>query len=377
MTLLISLAGAFCTVASLLHIASVLVAIRRIRRSDKSPAGPPYADEVTILRPVCGFENFSMETLGSVFDLDHAHHEILFCVANYNDPAVPLVQHLIAANPDVQARLLVGNERVGSNPKLNNLVKGWHAAKHPWVVMADSNVMMPRDYIRRLFASWRGDTGLVCSPPVGCAPDGMWAELECAFLNTYQARWQLFADSIGTGFAQGKSMLWRRDVLESSGGIHALAAEVAEDAAATKLVHRQDLRVRLVDRPFEQPLGHRTAAEFWRRQLRWARLRRGTFKGLFACEIFAGALPPLFACALSAAAIDGPVIGVSAAFASAWYATEALLAIAAGWHLSWRSIALWMLRDLMLPVLWLAGWMGNDFVWRGNEMGLADRSSTA
>src|SRR5262249_12143037 len=150
----------------------------------------------------------------------------------------------------------------------------------------DSNVMMPRDYIQRLFAAWRSDTGLVCSPPVGCAPDGLWAEFECAFLNTYQARWQSFADGIGTGFAQGKSMLWRRDILESCGGIRALAAELAEDAAATKLVRRQELRVRLVDRPFQQPLGHRTAAEFWRRQLRWARLRRGTFKFVFAFEIF-------------------------------------------------------------------------------------------
>jgi ceramide glucosyltransferase len=376
MTLLISLAGAFCAVAGLLHVASTLIAIWRIRRSDRTPT-LPHADAVTILRPVCGLENFSAETLGSAFHLDHTSYEVLFCVANYNDPVVPLLLQLIAAHPDVPVRLLVGNERIGANPKLNNLFKGWHAARHPWVVMADSNVMMPRDYIQRLFAAWRGDTGLVCSPPVGCAPDGLWAELECAVLNTYQARWQSFADGIGTGFAQGKSMLWRRDVLEAGGGIRALAAEIAEDAAATKLVHRHGLRVRLVDRPFEQPLGHRTAAELWRRQLRWARLRRASFKFLFACEIFAGVLPPLVACVLWTAAMDGPVIGVAAAFAAAWYAAESLLAYVAGWHLSWRSVALWMLRDLMLPALWAASWMGNDFVWRGNEMGLADRSSTA
>ena len=50
-------------------------------------------------------------------------------------------------------------------------------------------------------------------------------------------------------------MLWRRDVLDSGGGIEALGVEIAEDAASTKLVHRAGLRAHLVDRPFAQPLG--------------------------------------------------------------------------------------------------------------------------
>jgi len=40
------------------------------------------------------------------------------------------------------------------------------------------------------------------------------------------------------GFAQGKVMFMRRDLLEPAGGIRALAADLAEDAAATKLVRR-------------------------------------------------------------------------------------------------------------------------------------------
>jgi cellulose synthase/poly-beta-1,6-N-acetylglucosamine synthase-like glycosyltransferase len=156
------------------------------------------------------------------------------------------------------------------------VLKGWRAARHDWIVIADSNVLMPRDYIERLFASWRADTGLVASPPIGCRPQGLWAELECAFLNTYQARWQYLADALGFGFAQGKTMLWRRADLERAGGIAALAREVAEDAASTKVVRSAGLKVRLVDRPFPQPLGYRSAAEVWSRQLRWARLRRAS-----------------------------------------------------------------------------------------------------
>src|SRR5262249_43084837 len=117
--------------------------------------------------------------------------------------AAPLVRRLIAAHPHVPARLLIGNETISDNPKLNNVYKGWRAAAYDWIVMAESNVLMPRDYIELLRAAWRADTGVVSSPPAGCRPQGFWAELECAFLNTYQLRWQYAAAAIGLDFAQG------------------------------------------------------------------------------------------------------------------------------------------------------------------------------
>jgi ceramide glucosyltransferase len=202
---------------------------------------------------------------------------------------------------------------------------------------------------------------------VGCRPAGFWAELECAFLNTYQARFQYAADTLGIGFAQGKSMLWRRNILERAGGIRALASELAEDAAATKVVRRAGLRVRLVDAPFEQPLGHRSAAEVWRRQVRWARLRRTSFKVYFMPEILAGAAWPLMAAAFAAAQSDLSFAGVPA-LAAVWYGCEAVLAWAAGWHLTVRSPLAWALRDLLLPAIWFNGWLGSTFVWRGNQM---------
>jgi ceramide glucosyltransferase len=376
MTPLILSTGAICAALSLLHVAGIVIAIARVR---KSAAGHCVADDgagVSIIRPVCGVENFAEEALGSSFRLAYPRHEILFCVAQPNDPVVPLVRRLIAANPRIPARLLAGNDRISANPKLNNVVKGWAAAQYDWIVMADSNVLMRRDMLERLLAAWRPDTGLVCSPPVGCRPDGLWAELECAFLNTYQARWQLMADSVGIGFAQGKTMLWRRDILEAAGGIRALAAEMAEDAAATKLVRGLGLRVRLVDAPFAQPLGWRSAADVWQRQVRWSRLRRDTFRLFFIPEILTGGLVPLVACLICAMAADWPAPIVAAAFAAAWYGGEALLAHAAGWHLSYRSPFVWVLRDALLPALWLAGW-GRDFVWRGTVMRIAHRGLSA
>jgi ceramide glucosyltransferase len=377
MTTLILIAGLFCALAAALHVGSILVAMKRVRNAATRGSVLAANEGITIVRPVCGVENFSEQTLASAFHLDHPRYEILFCVADAADPVIPLVRRLMAAYPNVASQLLVGNDPISTNPKLNNIVKGWAAAKYRWIVMTDSNVLMPHDYLAQLVATWQGDTGLVCSPPVGCAPYGIWAELECTILNTYQARWQLFADSIGMGFAQGKNMLWRKDIMEKGGGIRLLASEVAEDAAATKLVRYQGLRVRLVDKPFEQPLGRRTATEIWQRQLRWARLRRDTFKLYFVLELFSGGIPPIVACLACAMAADLPVVATVTFFATGWYALELLLARAAGWYWSWRSPMLFIIRDLVLPVLWLASWVGNEFVWRGNQMRVANSGSPA
>ena len=369
MTAPILAAATFCIAATAIHIASIVVAIVRFRRSmlGEAPSARKFPP-ISLVRPLCGIDNFAADTLRSTFDLDYPRCEILFCVASAKDPVVPLVEALMAERPEAGAKLLVGDEKVSSNPKLNNVLKGWRAARHDWIVIADSNVLMPRDYIDRLFASWRADTGLVASPPIGCRPQGVWAELECAFLNAYQARWQYLADSLGFGFAQGKTMLWRRPDLERAGGIPALAREVAEDAASTKVVRGAGLKVRLVDRPFPQPLGYRSAADVWRRQMRWARLRRASFLSYFLPEALSGGVLPMIALALVAAAVGLPPVLSVTAFAIAWYGGEMLLAAAAGWHLSLLYPLYGLARDLLLPVLFVGALHGDDFVWRGNEM---------
>jgi ceramide glucosyltransferase len=369
MNLLLLFAGAFCIVAILLHFASIFVVTLRFHKRETCVTDDTAG--VSILRPVCGIENFIEETLETTFQLVYPRYEIVFCVADANDLVIPIVQRLIAAHLDIEARLLIGKATVSTNPKLNNLIKGWHAARYDWVLMADSNVLMPKDHLQRMLSAWRHDTGLVCSPPIGGAPRSVWAELECAFLNTYQGRWQYFADSFGLGFAQGKSMLWRRELLDLAGGIEVLGSEMAEDAAATKAIRALGLRVRLVADPFVQPLGHRSAVDVWRRQLRWARLRRITFKLFFILEIFAGIVPPLAVGVAVAATAGWPIIGTIMPLVIAWYAGEAFLAYSAGWQLSLWSVPIWILRDALSPALWIAAWVGNEFEWRGNAMSVA------
>jgi ceramide glucosyltransferase len=368
MTALILALATFCIIAVAGQILSITIALFRFRRAPRSPPFEQQLPPVSLVRPLCGLDNYAVDTLRSTFDLDYPHYEILFCVASAKDAVVPLVEALMARHSQANARLLVGDDRVSSNPKLNNVVKGWHGARHDWVVLADSNVLMPRDYLQQLFVSWHDDTGLVASPPVGCCPEGLWAELECAFLNTYQARWQYVIDTLGHGFAQGKTMLWRKADLDSAGGIAALGKEVAEDAASTKIVRAAGLRVRLVDRPFVQPLGRRGAAEVWNRQVRWARLRRASFLLYFLPEVLAGGVLPMIAAAIVADAFDVPAVLGASAMGALWYGAEMVLAAGAEWHLPLLYPLYGLLRDLSLPVLFVSALGGSDFVWRGNEM---------
>ena len=368
---------AFCLVATSLHVATTALAMHRCRQSKAALPPPEGAPAVSILRPLRGVDSTDELTLRSGFALDYPNFELIFCCADGDDPAVALVRRLMAQSPRVNAQLLIGNHVISANPKLNNLVKGWVAAGSDWIVFADSNVLMPRDYVQRLLLGWRRDTGILCSPPIACRPDGFWAELECAFLNTYQARWQYAADSLGQGFAQGKTMLVRRRDLAQAGGIQALAEEIAEDAAATKLVRRLGLRAALVDAPFGQPLGERTARQVWDRQTRWSRLRRISFPGCFAAEILTGCLLPLAAAGYVADAIDVPAAALAGALAAIWFGSEALLARAAGWHLSLWSPLAWALRDALLPLVWAHAWLSDGYAWRGNEITTAESNAQA
>ncbi|GEO85651.1 MULTISPECIES: ceramide glucosyltransferase [Alphaproteobacteria] len=362
-----------CALALSVHLLSILIVLAHKKRAE--PGAPAKVrPSVTILRPICGLENNLAETLASAFRLDWPNYEIVFCVASPADPAIAVARRVMEAYPDANTRLLVGEDVFSPNPKMNNLIKGWRSAEHDWIVIADSNVRLPRDYLQRLFARWTPGTGLVCAPPVGADPAGFAAELECAWLNSFQARWQLLADAVGLGFAQGKSMLLNRQVMARAGGFERLGEEIAEDAAATHLIRATGLKVRLVTEPFDQPLGHRSLNAVWRRQLRWARLRRTSFPLFFAPELFAGGALPIAALAgLTATGLCSPL--TFALYVLAWYGGEMLLSRAFHWHMGRMTPVMMVLRDLVLPALWIVAWFGDGFVWRGNAMSVTREAS--
>lgn len=367
-TILVTLA-ALCL---LLQIVTLLVVAIRSKWHPVSTIETWYDEGVTILRPVAGLENNLERTLTSAFTLDHPKKEIIFCVSRDNDPVIPLVEKLMAQYPDVPSQLLIGDNPISPNPKLNNLIKGWKVAQYDWVVMTDSNVLMPPDYIAQLFARFKNDTGLVASPPLGTEPENFAADVEAAFLNSYQARWQLCSDTLGNGFAQGKTLFWRREVLDNAGGIEALASEIAEDAAATKVVRSQGLKVRLSAMPFAQPLGEKQFQPVWSRQVRWAKLRRDSFAFFFYIEILSGSVFPLL-CLLLAACLGAVSFTSIFWFMLVWYGVEFITTAYVGWPMSIRQAIAIFYRDILLVAVWFSAFGKGGYQWQGHKVDIGKK----
>jgi ceramide glucosyltransferase len=94
-------------------------------------------------------------------------------------------------------------------------------------------------------------------------------------------------------------------------------------------------------------------------------------------EVFAGPSFPAAAAVIAAVGLDVDPATAVLALLAIWYGAEAALNRAAGWHCNWQSPFAWMLRDALLPALWIEGWVGNTFVWRGNDMSVSKGEARA
>ena len=166
----------FCLIATTLHVGTTTLAMRRCRQRKQQAPPPQDAPRVSILRPICGLDTYDELTLRSSFTLDYPNFELVFCCAQASDPAAVLVRRLIALSPcqgatsDRQSRDLRQSQAQQPRQRMAR-------ANGEWIIFADSNVLMPRDYVQRLLSGWRDDTGILCSPPIGCRPDSLGAEL--------------------------------------------------------------------------------------------------------------------------------------------------------------------------------------------------------
>jgi ceramide glucosyltransferase len=233
-------------------------------------------------------------------------------------------------------------------------------------------VLLEPDFIEALFAASKPKVGLISTAVIMTEPETFAAELESAFINSYLSRWMLWGDSIGLSFAFGKTLMWQREILTRAGGMAALSHEAADEISAAKTVRFQlRMKQRLAQRPVAQPIGRRDFPTIWRRQVRWARLRRTGYPGIFAAE------PCVWGLVAFIAAIALTIGGALPAWALAaifvgWYALEGILTIGAGLPFSPTMPLAWIVRDfLVVPGTWLQGWTGKTIEWRGATISAA------
>jgi cellulose synthase/poly-beta-1,6-N-acetylglucosamine synthase-like glycosyltransferase len=94
MHMLAFLCLAFSAIALAAQIGTCGLAFFRCRPG-KRTAEPAARPAITVVRPLCGLEPYSRETLQSTFQIDYPDYEVLFCVAEEGDQPLVLAALLI------------------------------------------------------------------------------------------------------------------------------------------------------------------------------------------------------------------------------------------------------------------------------------------
>ncbi|AOW01472.1 YALI0B09669p [Yarrowia lipolytica CLIB122] len=210
----------YCLIIFLSTVGITLVYKRNtVADAPRSPSmtNPPG---VSILRPLKGIDPEMETCLMAAFEQDYPLFEIIFAVEMADDPAIPIVEQLIARYPNVDARLLVGSAHYGPNPKVNNLVKAYQRAKYDIVWVLDANVWVTRSAMARSVDKFieNRTVELVHHLPVCVAiDDGVGAELDEMFMLTAHSKfytainWAALAPCV-----MGKSNMYRRSSLNKA-----------------------------------------------------------------------------------------------------------------------------------------------------------------
>ncbi|KAG0255637.1 hypothetical protein BG011_005001 [Mortierella polycephala] len=250
-------------------------------RKDEAPG-------VSIIRPLRGVDCNMYENLASSFRQDYPRFEILFSVAQRNDPAIAVVQDLMKKYPKIDARLIIGEKNVGINPKINNMIQSYESAKYDIVWVIDSNVYVdPGCMGRSVDKMMQPGVGLVHHLPFGVRPQTLGSELELMFLDTLHAKMYLFIN--WTGLAScvvGKSCLYRRSDLNKVGGLARFGKYMAEDNLIATEIFNMGYKHEMTSDLAYQSLGSMTPSDYFLRRARWTRIRKYTVTGATIVEPF-------------------------------------------------------------------------------------------
>ena len=242
-------------------LVQALVGAGLVSRAARRPSLPLIGRSlppVSVLKPLHGDEPLLEEALASACRQDFPDWQVVFGVQDAADTALPVVQRLQARFPDCDIAVVVDPTAHGPNRKVGNLINMLPAAKHDVLVVADSDLHVAPDWLRRLVAALGAPgVGLVTTVYTGLPapplPRGRGrSERGCRLLgalqiNHYFLPGALLARALGRQDCLGATMMLRRDILERVGGFPALVDHLADDNVLGRLVQQLGLNVALAD----------------------------------------------------------------------------------------------------------------------------------
>ncbi len=264
---------------------------------------------------------------------------------------------------------------LGVNGKVSNLAQMLKQARYEHIIINDSDILVPRDYLLRVLAPLaQPGVGMVTTLYRGLAGSTLGSKLEALGLSTDFTGGVLVARAMegGIRFGLGATIATTKTVLHEIGGLEPLADYLGDDYELGARTAAAGHQVQLADIVVETALPDYNFRDFWEHQLRWARnvrdRRPGQYFGLIVT--FGLIWAALAVLAAPGAWWTWPVLVVTVALRVA-----AAVVVGRG-VLSDPQVlgSLWLLplRDLVALAIWLASYFGDEVEWRGLRFRLRD-----
>jgi ceramide glucosyltransferase len=366
------------TMLYLFQIGATYLVLKKKQQPDAGTATNErdHSPPVTILKPLKGLDDNLFDNLASFCNQDYPEYEILFCLQDFNDHACKVAKKVRDKYPDRNISLIVEKCNAGLNPKVNNLIPAYRKARHPYILISDSNVMVDKNYLREIMRHTKDpEVGLVSNLIRGVGGRSLGALFENLHLNSFIMGSVSFLDRfLGMPCVIGKSMLMKKDDLEALGGLAAFKDILAEDFIIGREMQRSGKKVVLSNYLISNVNEYWDVKRFLNRHTRWGKLRwkiggAKYLSELLANPVFISTLPILLKGpsreTLSFAALIGliKILGdsllgrvIESTAARAYLQKQAPL-----------SYFLVPVKDILIGLLWFVPLLGSTVVWRGNR----------
>jgi ceramide glucosyltransferase len=240
-------------------------------KTSGNPSG--LAPPISILKPIRGLDRETYQNYASFCAQDYPEFEILFCVSDRTDPAVGVIEKLIADFPQRPIHLLVGSEPVGASDKVNKLCRMAREARYELLLVSDSDVRVEPGFLPAVAAPFADPKvgGVTCLYR-GITDGSFAADLEALgnsadFAPGVLAAWMLGGQKLD--FMLGAVMVTTKRHLSQVGGFESIADYFCDDYELGNRLARRGLRVELCTMPVSIDYPQQTLGETLRHQLRW------------------------------------------------------------------------------------------------------------
>lgn len=356
-----------CSTGLAYTLASAWITRQEIRKAGREGPGFSARPGISVLKPLKGVDDQIAHNLESFFNLNYPEYELLFGVNDPKDPVIPLVQSIMQKYPGIKAKLIVNTRQIGLNPKINNLNNIFAQAGYEYILISDSNVRAPHNYLLDMVNHMlKPNVGLVVSIFYGRGAQTIGAALENLHLNTlilgsvYAIR-KLFHIPMTIG----KSMLFQKHFIQRYDAFYGLRDFLAEDHLLGMQVQDAGLEVEYASLQIENYNENLSIRKFLNRHLRWAKMRKHMNMLHYMMEplvnpVFLGWIGLIILRTWEASALFSAVIVLKVLF-------DALIDRQVNSDLKWYHFGLIPIKDMMIGIIWLIPFFHNRVNWRGNE----------